>query len=255
MYGPGLAPPPQRRRPSTAELVVLRVIFVALPILTIGMLCWAGQLRVAFLTRKKTDWALFWAEVAAVVGAIVLVGIDDEDITWRADLGVLMLIAFMVAPTSYYLFAEMRHFDPRRYEGLPATPPAGVSAAPPALGVPRTDYPPHSGYGYPHHSGPSVPGPAPHSPPHLARQGPYATTSPMPDGPGPVGGIPGPAHPPAPAPYATPAPMAPAQSGQGAHGRIDQVRAELDELSDYLRRQPDEPPHSQEGRAPEGGTL
>jgi hypothetical protein len=47
---------------------------------------------------------------------------------------------------------------------------------------------------------------------------------------------PPPSGPSGPLPYAVPMPVTP-PPGRPAHTRIDQVRAELDELSDYLRRQ------------------
>lgn len=253
MYGPGIAPP-QPRRPSTASLVVVRVVFVVLAMGCIGFLAWAALLRVAVVTRKKQDWVLFWCGLATVIaGTVFLMSDPTEEIsTWRGYLGMALLLASAMGSTAYYLYADIRHFDIRSYAAQPLPPAGGASTA----------YPPHSAYGYPQPSpglaqtavpgsGPSVGQPTvpyPHAmgtptpPPHQAQPAnPYAAANPLQ----------GVAHtpPPAtggPAPVGTPypPPVTPAQSG---HGRIDQVRAELDELSDYLRRQGDDA--QQPGRA------
>ncbi len=237
MYGPGPAPP-QSRRPSPATLVVLRVIFVLLSLFSIGFLGWAALLRVAAVTRKKSDWTLFWSGVAVVVVATIFLATDNtpDFSSWNGNLGMTMLLLSAVATTAYYLYADIRHYQAQPWQGPTGAPVHGY---------------PQSAYGHPH----TNPGhhPLPHTapPPH-----PYAATRPVTDMRG--VGIPGPAHTPppahptgpAPTPYTTPVPVAPPQ-----HGRIDQVRAELDELSDYLRRQSDEPPHRQEGDsgpAPDG---
>lgn len=259
MYGPGIAPP-QPRRPSPAIRVVLRVVFVSLSLFSIGFLAWTALLRVAVVTRKKSDWGLFWGGVGTVVVACVFLAMDNTDAfsSWQGNTGMTLLLLSGMAATAYYLYADIRHYQDQQWPG-----PVGAAGYP--------VQPPQSAYGYPHlqsqpHHGPSPAGPTVpqhhsplHAPPsHLAQHGPYAATRPSHD-------IPGPAHTPVPAPqanpsapYPTPVPIAPAQSGPPSHGRIDQVRAELDELSDYLRRQSDEAPHppthpTGEGRGPDGG--
>ncbi|MFJ5301247.1 hypothetical protein [Streptomyces sp. NPDC088350] len=190
MQGQGYAPPPPRR-PSTAVLVVLRVIFAAVPILSIGFLAWVATLRAAIVTRRRADWWIF-------VGSLVVLGIsfaflstDDTDdfSTPNGNAGMAILLFNAVACTAYYLYADIRHHQPH---------PTGYPA-PPAQGV---------GYGYP-------------QPPS-----PYAATYPQ----APTAPTPAP-NAPAPNTFAPPPPQQ-----RPAPARIDQVRAELDELSDYLRK-------------------
>lgn len=250
MYGPGFAPP-QPLRPPTARLVLLRVVFVILAMGCIGFLAWAALLRVAVVTRKKHDWAVFWTGLVTVIAGTVFLMSDptDEISTWRGYLGMALLLVSAIGSTGYYLYADIRHYDARSFQAQP-----GPLSGPPPAGVAATGYPPHSAYGYPQPgSGGAVPGPVgtpvPNTRPSVGQHtmpypsslnqppNPYAATSPMQGS--------SPAPPPAtggPAPVGTPypPPVTPAQSG---HGRIDQVRAELDELSDYLRRQGDDGQH------------
>ncbi|CAM5662936.1 Integral membrane protein OS=Streptomyces alboniger OX=132473 GN=CP975_14280 PE=4 SV=1 [Streptomyces alboniger] len=182
MHGPGYAPHAQPP-PSGGNHVTLRVVFVALAVMTCGMLAWAPMLRLALVTRKAHDWLLLTVVTALDVTALVLVGVDPgkDEFQGPGNAGMAILLSTLVAALAYYLFAEIRHFG--RYRQPPFT-----GYAPP----------PQPSYGYP---APPTPAPAP------------APAYPRPDQPTP--------HPPT-----RPAPA-----------RINQVRAELDELSDYLRRQ------------------
>ncbi|MFF9901173.1 hypothetical protein [Streptomyces longispororuber] len=220
MHGHGYAPPPPPA-PSAGSQVTLRVLFVVLAFLTCGFLAWAAMLRLALVTRKARDWFLFAVVVALDVTAVVLIGIDpgDEEFTKTGNAGMTILIASFVAVTAYYLTMEIRHFaklaeaearDPyrRQYTGYPAPHPQQHPLPHPQ---------PHpTAYGYPQQT-PSVPTPAPRPP----------------AAPGPA--TPGPHHAP-PAPH-TPTPAVPTPPVRPAPVRIEQVRAELDELSDYLRKQ------------------
>ncbi|MGW3359853.1 hypothetical protein ACWDFL_31275 [Streptomyces bungoensis] len=200
MQGHGYAQP-VKRPPHPAWLVFLRVLFVATAVLSFGLLTWVLPLRLAVVTRKSLDWGLFAAVLAADILSVVLVGEDPSDdlSTPGGNLGMALLLGALAAGVVYYLVADIRHFQALRqaYAGAP--------------GVPGT-----SGYGYPQ-------APAPFA----------ATTgghTPVP-GPGPVAGPPIPHTPLPQPPSATPPPPQ-----RPAPARIDQVRAELDELSDYLRK-------------------
>lgn len=165
-------------------LVLLRVIFVAVAVLSIGFLAWVAPLRTAIVTRKRGDWWIFAGSLAVLAFSFSLLATDhtDDFSTPQGNAGMIVLLLNMAACVAYYLYADIRHFRPY----------AAGYAHPSATTV-------HSPYGYPQ--------PAP----------PYMT-------PGTVPRTPAPVTPP-------PPPQRPAPA------RIDQVRAELDELSDYLRRQ------------------
>ncbi|MER8045333.1 hypothetical protein [Streptomyces sp. NPDC094032] len=203
MYGHGHPQPVPPQRGVPASVIVLRVLFAALPLLSIGMLVWATALRIALLTRRVVDWILLGVSVAVVIAGIVLMP-EDENAS-RADwlVGVILLNA--VAFTAYFLVVDIRH-DHTARAAVPAPPYNPYAATvpqhqhqPQPQQLPYQQPPPSYGYPQPH---------AYHQPqPHLQPQ-------------------------PQPQPVAPPTPPAPPV----ASPRIDQVRAELDELSDLLRK-------------------
>ncbi|MFF7265407.1 hypothetical protein ACFZCL_34695 [Streptomyces sp. NPDC008159] len=200
MHGHGYAPQ-QPPGPSQGAPVTLRVIFVVVTVMSCGLLGWASLLRLASVTRKPRDWFLFALAVVHIVATLYIIGTDpgeDEFTTWRGDVGMSMLFGGLVATVAYYLYADIRHFSPPR-------------TAPPSAFAQTTLYSQQSGYSYPPVQ---VPQPQPYTP---APQPPVQSQSTP---------IPGPPVQPQPAPD-------PQRPGPA---RIDQVRAELDELSDYLRR-------------------
>ncbi|MFG3078570.1 hypothetical protein [Streptomyces sp. NPDC048225] len=199
MHGHGYAPPPPPRRPSTAVLVLLRVFFVALPLLSIGFLAWISPLYAAITSRRPRDWWAFAATAAVLVVSFCFLATDDTDdfSSPAGTTGMIILLLNACACAGYFLYADIRHHQRQLPAGHPGPTPFPAPA---------------TGYGHP-------------QPPY-----PYA----------PVPG-PAPAHTPA-VPYQTPPPQHP----PAAPARIDQVRAELDELSDYLR-------HHDGGGRPDGG--
>ncbi|CAL9442316.1 hypothetical protein SUDANB58_02277 [Streptomyces sp. enrichment culture] len=215
MHGHGYTQP-VKQPPPTVWLVLLRVLFVTLAILSLGFLTWTMLLRLSIVTRRSLDWGLFVAVLAADVLSIVLLGSEpgDEIHTAGGWTGLGLLLGTLVASIAYYLAAETRHFHQLRYGGHLSRP------AP--------------GYGYP-----QPPAPYSAAPPAPMPVGPVPTSAPpAPAPPTPVPPVPAPPAPtaapsPAPTPPAPPAPP----PRRPAPARIDQVRAELDELSDYLRRQ------------------
>ncbi|MFH8340125.1 hypothetical protein [Streptomyces sp. AM6-12] len=192
---------PATKPPHPAVLVLLRVLFVAIGFLSVGFLSWAMLLRLAAVTRRVLDWWLFAAAMTADVVSFALVGSDPSDDASgaRGTGGMCLVLITLVAVTTYYLIAEIRHYARRRgeFEARPI----------PAYGYPRPAASPYPTPAAPVLSGlPTPPPTAPHTP------------------------VPGP-------PPVVPPPHRPAPA------RIDQVRAELDELSDYLRKhdgRPDE---------------
>ncbi|MFI8966243.1 hypothetical protein ACIGO8_29490 [Streptomyces sp. NPDC053493] len=203
MYGHGYPQPAPPPRGVPASVIVLRVLFAVLPLLSLGLLAWVTALRIGLLTRRVLDWILLGLSVAVVVAGLILMP-DENDTSLKGDLVVGMVLLNAVAFTAYFLVVDIRH-DHTRAAGAPgAVPPPPLSPYHPyAATVPRH----HQGYGYPQ--------PQPHlqaqpQPPHQARPQPHLQ------------------------PHPHPQPVAP------ANPRIDQVRVELDELSDLLRKDPRE---------------
>ncbi|TWV36721.1 hypothetical protein FRZ03_25490 [Streptomyces misionensis] len=206
MQGHGYGPPAQRP-PHPAVLIPLRVLFVALGLLSLGFLAWVMQLRLAAVTRRPLDWALFVAVLLLDGLSLVLVGSDpgDDITTARGYAGLYLLLGTLAGVTVYYLVAEIRHYA-RRNQAFRAR--QGI----PAQGMPAQGAP---AYGYPGPAAPYIPPTAPAAPAAPVVPGAPAAPPMSPHTP-----VPGPPLPHRPAP-----------------ARIDQVRAELDELSDYLRKQ------------------
>ncbi|MEU8469830.1 hypothetical protein AB0F30_18205 [Streptomyces sp. NPDC029006] len=201
-----------KQPPHTAWLVLLRVLFVALGILTIGFLAWAMLLRLAAVTRRSLDWGLFVAVLAADILSMALLAAEPGDDVHTAGgyTGILLLLGTLVATAAYYLAADIRHFLLRQqaYQGQQRTY-QGQRQAP--------------AYGYPAVATPYTAATVPTLPTHATPVTPAHPAAPHTPPPVPHPAVPRP-------PLATPPPQRPAPA------RIDQVRAELDELSDYLRR-------------------
>lgn len=205
MYGPGFAPTPPPRRQHPAAVVAVRVTFVVITLASLGFAGWVAMLRIAVLRRRTLDWWLFGLSLALPMTAVVVIGTGETEEPRTVDVVlILVVLATAAVIVAYYLFAEIRHAGAGRRL---AAGPFGTTASGPG----------QYGYGYP----------------------PYATTVPMghPGSPVPPQQPPaGPYAPPVPPPAVPPRPAgAPRQSGH-TPPRIDQVRAELDELSDILRK-------------------
>ncbi|MET4922004.1 hypothetical protein P3L51_06500 [Streptomyces sp. PSRA5] len=195
MHGPGIAHPPPNGTPTPGMLAFLRVIFVAMPLLTCGFLSWAATLRVAIVTRSVLNWWLFVGNVALSVLWIFYLAQDDTDDfgSREGNIGMIGMLSTGAAAIAYYLYADFKHY--RGHAG-----PYGGYYPPPVTG--QYQPPANSGYGY---GGPTRPMAGQQQPQPYQQPGPAAPVRAQPN------------HP-------TPPP------------RIDQVRAELDELSDLLRR-------------------
>lgn len=208
MYGPGIAPP-QPRPAGRAGVIWLRVFFTALPVLSLGFLAWGSLLRLAIVRRNPLDWALMVLDIVVIIVGYTLVGLaHDNTDSWQSNAGTLTVLVCMFGTPAYYLVMDLRRKD---------APPAGYATS--------TGYPPNpyaTGYG-------PMPGPLHPGTVHggIAGHVSMQAQPPMPAQPA------MPAQTPMPTP--APAPM-PAQASAPAQ-RMDQVRAELDELSDYLRKE------------------
>ncbi|MFI8189871.1 hypothetical protein ACIF8T_13885 [Streptomyces sp. NPDC085946] len=198
MYGHGAAPPTR----SAAAVITLRVLIAAAGILSCGVLACVPLFRIAFLRGRAWDWVGAWLSMPLSITCFVVVGaLPQEDV--RTDIALAVVLLLGMASSTYFLVVDVRSQDrPRQFGGY---------AGPHAPTV-------HGPYGYPQSGSPYAPTPVPGPP----QAHPHATPAPRP----PLPQTPLPQPPaPQPAPPQRPAPA-----------RIDQVRAELDELSDYLRR-------------------
>ncbi|MFJ8593651.1 hypothetical protein [Streptomyces sp. NPDC093598] len=211
MYGHGAAPPPR----SAATVISLRVLFAAAGFLTCGVLACVPLFRVAVLRGRALDWVLAWASLPLSITGFAVIGALPEDDN-RTDIALALILLLGAAAAIYFLVVDIAHHGERRQLAGYASPHAPTVT--------------HTPYGYPH--------PAP----------PYAPNStPVPQHPAPHTPVP---HTPVPrdATPHVPGPVQPPPSSQHpAPARIDQVRAELDELSDYLRRHEGEGHGNHEG--------
>ncbi|MER7662536.1 hypothetical protein [Streptomyces sp. NPDC096193] len=215
MHGHGYAPP-QPGTPSSAVLITLRVLFVALALLTCGLLAWGTMLRIAVMRRRRTDWLLFWLSLALSITTFVVIGIFGSEAEVNAAqeaeprpvdyVCMAVLFGMALGVPVHYLVADIRHYQQPRPAWNAYGPPAHPMGHP-VQSAPIPPATPAPGYGYP----PAQP--IPPQQPHQAQQ-PHRTP------------------PPHPAPQPQGQPHAPSDKP-----RIDQVRAELDELSDYLRKE------------------
>ncbi|MFI5571112.1 hypothetical protein ACIA6T_27960 [Streptomyces sp. NPDC051740] len=204
MYGHGAAPPP-----SAAMVITQRVLYAAAGVLCCGLLACVPLFRVAFLRGRPFDWAAAWVSIPLSIACLAVVGSLPES-DYRTDVALAAVLILGASSAAYYLTVDIRlHRRPHPYAGQLPPPHATTTHGP--AGV-------HTPYGYPQQGSPYAPTPMPQ---------PQAPHTPVP-------------HTPAP-----PTPVPPQSSQPPRHpappARIDQVRAELDELSDYLRRQDGNP--------------
>ncbi|MFE9043300.1 hypothetical protein ACFYOG_20675 [Streptomyces sp. NPDC007818] len=207
MYGQmPAAPAPRPGGGPSAGTVAVRVLVAAAVVLSLGFLAWVAMLRLAIMRRTVLDWVLFWTQVAATIGCFVLLQEDDQN-SWQVNVGAALILVMAAAVTWHYLAADIRHHRAAPAPGPYPPPHATAPGHPHAYGYPPVN--PATAV--------TVPGPNPYAPQGPApAPNPYASTPPAPAGQAPVNT---PTPPPSP--------------------RIDQVRAELDELSDLLRKDGD----------------
>ncbi|WP_369169903.1 hypothetical protein AB5J49_19530 [Streptomyces sp. R28] len=197
---------PVKQQPPTGVLVFLRVLFVVISVCSFGLLMWTMMLRLAIVTRKALDWCLFAASIVVEFLGFYLMGSEpgEEIHTPGGWTGLALVLGGLVASISYYLSAEIRHFHQLRFPGYPA------------------QQPPAPAYGYPQPQSPYTATTVPQAPPIPHTPIPRPPTAPTPT--------------PTPRDAAPHTPVPPPPATRPAPARIDQVRAELDELSDYLRQ-------------------
>ncbi|WP_426497822.1 hypothetical protein [Streptomyces sp. D54] len=198
----GYGPMPQQQttsRPSPATLTTVRVILVTVTVLSCGLLGWVAMLRLAIVTRRPRDWALLVVVMVlnAALFAFIMSTPDDPD--EMSDASVLLMLLWIVALLAGVITYYL-YVEIRHYSSL-----RSLGSAPP-------------------YTAPVHPMPLPYQQPPAQQQNqhqhqqqnqhqhqhqqpnPYTVQTPP--------------------PTPTPVPQ-----------RLDQVRAELDELSDYLRKE------------------
>jgi hypothetical protein len=181
--------------------VLLRVVLTLIPLVSIGVLSWVPLLRLALLRRRARDWVGCAVVAVLSTGGFVLGGYTDDENDWQTNTGVSTILVLAVVTPVYFLIADLRRQDAVR-----------LTAPRETIWPPRQDAPPP--FHQPVHHWPTPhPAPQPFAPQPSAAQ-PFAPQSFA-------------------APPVPPSPIASALAGN----RIDQVRAELDELSAYLRAQ------------------
>ncbi|MCX5226670.1 hypothetical protein ABZY16_08650 [Streptomyces sp. NPDC006553] len=213
------APSPPRATGPTAATITVRVLITVLVVLSLGFLAWVAMLRIAIMRRTGRDWAFFWAQLVLNIGCVVPLEQRFAD-TWMNTAGMVVLLVQMAIVTCYFLVVDIRHHQPAPVVIMVPSPSPHLQQAQPQAypyGTPQPGYAPPGyatpGYGYPP-AADTAPSPVPGQAPV----------------PGPIqGSVPG-LYVPTPPPGRVPPPV------PGRAPRIEQVRAELDELSDLLRQ-------------------
>ncbi|MGW3914219.1 hypothetical protein ACWEBX_22225 [Streptomyces sp. NPDC005070] len=207
MYGHGGTPPTRR----AGTVIALRVLFSAAGLLSCGLFACLPLFQVALRRGRWFDWTAAWVTLPVSIGLLMIVGTLPESDHW-GDVALTGSLVLSAGSVAYYLVSDIRFHRARRRSTRHA--PFHVQTA-------------HRPFGFPQ--------PAPPVPPYPG----VLMSQPQPPVPQPQPSVPQ-AYPPN-----TPMPQPPPQ--RAAPARIDQVRAELDELSDYLRRHGDRRDGDHEG--------
>ncbi|MFI9503237.1 hypothetical protein [Nocardia sp. NPDC052566] len=96
---------PLRLFEKRATVLVIRLLVVGGAVLSCGMLGWVPFAALVVMTGRLRDGALAVAVCALDIGAIAVIAGDAEG-TWKGDLGLLVLLATMVAGSAYYLVVD-----------------------------------------------------------------------------------------------------------------------------------------------------
>ncbi|MFF8504968.1 hypothetical protein ACF07L_30555 [Streptomyces anulatus] len=197
----GYGPTPQQQMtslPSPAALTTVRVILVTVTVLSCGLLGWVAMLRLAIVTRRPRDWVLLVVVMAINAALFAFIVGTPDDPDDMSDASVLLMLLWIVALLAGVITYYL-YVEIRHYSSLRSlgTSPPYTAPAHPA----PLPYQRHAAQQQQqqHHQQHH------HQQPH-PQPNPYTVQTPP--------------------PTPTPAPR-----------RLDQVRAELDELSDYLRKE------------------
>ncbi|WP_328538336.1 hypothetical protein [Streptomyces sp. NBC_00344] len=217
MFGPNPAPPAPSA-PGEGARITMRVGFAVASFLTCGMLACLPLFRIAIMRGRWYDWAMAWLSLPVSIGGLAVIGALPET-DHRTDVALACVLLLGAGSAVYFVIFDIRDMERKRQA------PAAYFASPQQGYAAQTQ--PQAGYGYPRQTPVPLPHPGTHPQQTQPQQPRLQQTQPQ---------HPQPQHPQMPQrPPHTPAPL----SADRPPHRIDQVRAELDELSDLLRKDTD----------------
>ncbi|MEV7657575.1 hypothetical protein AB0O39_25825 [Streptomyces anulatus] len=196
----GYGPTPQQQAtslPSPAALTTVRVILVTVTVLSCGLLGWVAMLRLAIVTRRPRDWVLLVVVMAVNAALFAFIVGTPDDPDDMSDASVLLMLLWIVALLAGVITYYL-YAEIRHYSSLRSLGSPPPYTAPAHLSsLPYQRHPAQQQQQQQYQQQQQQQQPQPN---------PYTVRTPP--------------------PTPTPAPQ-----------RLDQVRAELDELSDYLRKE------------------
>ncbi|GHB03209.1 hypothetical protein [Streptomyces chryseus] len=216
MHGSGTTPPVR----TDGAVITMRVLFPICAVFSCGVLSCVPLFRIAILRGRWYDWAAAWASIPVAITAFAVVGsLPEGDV--RTDIALSCILILGAATAGYFLVFDIRH-----YARL------GAADGPHSVTGPRAPYGPYAPQVQPQ------PQQQPYgqaAPPRYGYPNPYASTPAVNPSPAP------PHHQPQPQPQQAPPQQPHSHEHPHQHPpqqprRVDQVRAELDELSDLLRK-------------------
>lgn len=216
-------PPPSRPRGGGGRRVLVKTAWCAVPVLTLGLLAFIPSLCLAVRHGRPRYWVLAAFFLATTVWQWTVFAVMPDDVD-RATLSQNLVAALCLLANTAGAVAQFLVMDRpvRRDHASAPRGPAGTgyaAAAPSAF-----PHPAHPAGGHP--GGPARPqGPYPPAPYHPSVPRHHVPHQPQP----PYSGAPPRPSPPAPGPGRAPGPAA-------LPSEADRVKAELEEISELLRR-------------------
>ncbi|OEJ39406.1 hypothetical protein AR457_20825 [Streptomyces agglomeratus] len=220
MHGSGTTPPVR----TDGVVITMRVLFPICAVFSCGMLSCIPLLRIAIVRGRWFDWVAAWGSIPAAIAAFAVVGSLPEGDA-RTDMALSFVLLLGAVSAGYFLVFDIRHYARLRDIGGPH-----------AVTGPRAPYGPYAQQAQQAPYGQQA-APQQAAPPQYGYPNPYASTPVVNPAPNPLPQQPQ-QQPPAqqPHPHYHHEPHDQPQHPQPQPRRVDQVRAELDELSDLLRK-------------------
>ncbi|MGW7051782.1 hypothetical protein [Streptomyces sp. NPDC054887] len=211
MHGSGTTPPVR----TDGVVITMRVLFPLCAVFSCGILSCVPLFRIAILRGRWYDWVAAWGSLPLAITAFGVVGaLPEGDV--RTDIALSFVLLLGAATAGYFLVFDIRHYARLQTAGVPhSVTGSRVPYSPYVQQQQQQPQQPRPPYGHAHTPQPQYGYPNPYASTPAAHPVPASTPQPQPH-----------QHPPRPQEQQQP------QSAQ----RMEQVRAELDELSDLLRR-------------------